>query len=81
MKKDSGIVLAIKREREFTKSEINEINRTPDKLEDNDKIGLLKQLMLWHKLTQLERATILADDFKSEISKDNYTQKLILKYL
>lgn len=71
----------VKTEKRLSQSKIREINKAPDRIEEGDKVNLLKQMMLWHKLSTLERTTVLKNEFASEIARDNYTQKLILKYL
>lgn len=64
------------------KKEIDRLNYVDDNVEvSTDKEGLLKQLKIWHKLSTQEQKRILDDNFRSEISRDNYTQSIILKYL
>lgn len=65
------------------KKTINFINFTfssEDKESENKKI-VLKQMRLWHKLSKEEREKIEKDSFLSDIARDNYTQRLIMKYL
>lgn len=65
----------------LTLGNIKAINACPDFIEDDDKVNLLKQMMIWHLLNAEEKMKISSDKFPSDIAKDNYTQKIIMKYL
>lgn len=66
----------------LTNLQIQRINATGDSIEvEINKEGLLKQMLIWHKLSTPEQTKILNNNFGSEIGKDNYVHSLIMKYL
>lgn len=65
----------------LTMEDIKEINSCPDSIGDDDKVNLLKQMMIWHLLNAEEKMKIAFNKFSNNIERDNYTQKIIMKYL
>lgn len=65
----------------LTMENIKAINSCPDFIGDDDKVNLLKQMMIWHLLNAEEKMKIAFDKFSNDIERDNYTQKIIMKYL
>lgn len=65
----------------LTMEDIKAINSCPDSIGDDDKVNLLKQMMIWHLLNAEEKMKIAFNKFSNNIERDNYTQKIIMKYL